>query len=50
MFGNVLGQIYLPFSIAWAGLSGVAIVLDDFLKWWLFGEPFPKYVWFKGKN
>ena len=50
MFGNVLGQICLPFSIAWYGLSGVAIIFDDFLRWWLFGEPFPHYVWFKGKN
>ena len=47
---NIMGQICLPFSIAWAGLSGIAIVLDDFLRWWLFGEPFPHYVWFKGKN
>ena len=47
---NIMGQICLPFSIAWYGLSGVAIVFDDFLRWWLFGEPFPHYVWFKGKN
>ena len=31
-------------------LNGVAIIFDDFLRWWLFGEPFPHYVWFKGKN
>ena len=47
---NIMGQVCLPFSIAWAGLSGVAIVLDDFLRWWLFEEPLPKYAWFKGKN
>lgn len=43
---NLFGQICLPFSLAWLGLSGVAIVLDDFLRWLLFGEDFPHYKWF----
>lgn len=42
---NVLGQICLPFSLAWIALSFVAIVLDDFLRWILFGEDFPHYNW-----
>lgn len=40
---NLLGQICLPFSIAWIFLSGVAIVLDDWLRYWLFKEEKPKY-------
>ena len=40
---NVLGQICLPFSIAWVGLSAVAIVIDDYLRYWLFGEEKPHY-------
>lgn len=37
------GQICLPFSIAWFFLSGVAIVLDDYLRYWFFGEEKPHY-------
>ena len=40
---NLLGQICLPFSIAWIGLSAVAIVIDDYLRYWLFGEEKPHY-------
>lgn len=43
---NILGQICLPFSIAWIFLSGVAIVLDDWLRFWLFKEEKPHYTWF----
>lgn len=42
---NLLGQICLPFSIAWIGLSVVAIVIDDYLRYWLFGEEKPHYHW-----
>ena len=35
---NLLGQICLPFSIAWLGLSVIAIVIDDYLRYWLFNE------------
>jgi uncharacterized membrane protein len=42
---NVLGQICLPFSLAWILLSAVAIVLDDYLRYWLFGEEKPHYKW-----
>ena len=37
------GQINLFFSIAWFFLSGVAIVLDDWLRYWLFKEEKPRY-------
>lgn len=37
------GQINLFFSLAWVLLSGVAIVLDDWLRYWLFKEEKPHY-------
>ena len=37
------GQINLFFSIAWVFLSAVAIVLDDYLRYWLFKEENPRY-------
>lgn len=40
---NVLGQICPQFTAAWAGLSIVAIVLDDYIRYWLFGERKPRY-------
>ena len=35
---NILGQICLPFSIAWFFLSYIAIKLDDYLRKLLFNE------------
>lgn len=43
---NFMGQICLPFSILWVLLSVVAVVLDDWLRYWLFGEERPHYVLF----
>lgn len=43
---NLFGQICLPFSIAWFFLSGVAVVLDDYIRYWFFGEEKPQYHWF----
>ena len=40
---NLFGQICLPFSLAWLLLSLVAIILDDFLRYFLFKEKFPHY-------
>ena len=42
-FSFVGGQINLFFSIAWMFLSGIVIVLDDFLRWKLYNEEKPKY-------
>lgn len=43
---NILGQICLPFSIVWFFLSLPAIVVDDYLRYWLFGEERPRYkIW-----
>lgn len=41
---NLLGQICLVFSLLWAGLSIVAVVVDDWLRYWLFGEDRPHYI------
>ena len=47
MWGDFMGQICPLFSLAWCLISGVAIVLDDYLKYWFFDEEKPKYkLWF----
>lgn len=43
---NLLGQICLPFTLLWVALSIVAVVLDDWLRHWLFGEDRPTYTLF----
>ena len=43
---DVLGQICLPFSIIWFFLSAIAIILDDYLRYWLFNEEKPRYKLF----
>lgn len=40
---NILGQVCLPFYFAWVGFSVVAIVFDDYLRYWFFGEEKPHY-------
>lgn len=40
---NVLGQICLPFCAIWYFLSLVGIILDDYIRYWLFGEDKPTY-------
>lgn len=40
---NLLGQISLQYSILWFFLSLPAIILDDWLRWWLFDEEKPHY-------
>lgn len=40
---NIMGQICLPFFFAWIVLSAVAIVVDDYLRYWLFKEEKPHY-------
>lgn len=41
---NLLGQICLPFTILWFFLSIIGIILDDYLRYWLFHEEKPRYV------
>jgi uncharacterized membrane protein len=43
---NLWGQICLPFSLLWVLLAEVAVVLDDWLRYWWFGEDRPHYVLF----
>lgn len=40
---NILGQICLLYSFLWFLLSLLAIVADDFLRYWLFNEEKPHY-------
>lgn len=43
MPGNILGQICPQFTLAWFFLSGVGILLDDYIRWVMFGEEKPHY-------
>lgn len=40
---NILGQICLPYAILWFPLSAVGIILDDWLRYFLFKEEKPHY-------
>lgn len=40
---NIMGQICLPFSILWFFVATVAIMLDDYLRYIIFGEEKPQY-------
>lgn len=40
---NLWGQICLPYSALWIVLSVPAIVLDDWIRYWFFGESRPEY-------
>lgn len=44
---NAMGQICLPFSLAWVFVSIAAVILDDFLRYWIFKEEYPHYIIFK---
>lgn len=43
---NILGQVCLPFFVLWIGIAAIAILLDDWLKYWIFHEKKPKHVFF----
>ena len=47
---NFMGQICLLFTVLWFFLSLVGILLDDFLRYKLFGEEKPHYVIFGYKR
>lgn len=40
---NILGQVCLPYTILWLFLSFPAIILDDYLRYWIFKEDKPHY-------
>lgn len=44
MPGNVLGQICPQYTALWVVLSLVAILLDDYIRWKVFGEEKPHYT------
>lgn len=43
---NICSQICPIFFIAWYYVSGLAIILDDYLRYWLFHEEKPHYKLF----
>ena len=40
---NIQGQICLPFFMVWIFVAAIGIILDDYLRYWLFKEKKPKY-------
>lgn len=42
-FGNILGQICPKHTVYWFLLSSVGIVVDDYIRYFLFGEEKPQY-------
>ena len=44
---NIMGQICIPFCLIWYFLSVVGIVLDDFLRYWIWSEEKPHYHLFR---
>lgn len=42
---NFMGQICLPFSMLWIFVSILAVVVDDWLRYFLFKEEKPHYKW-----
>lgn len=40
---NVLGQICLPYILLWIPISLIGIILDDYLRFWMFKEEKPHY-------
>lgn len=40
---NIMGQVCLPFFFLWIFISAIGIVVDDYLRYWIFGEEKPAY-------
>ncbi len=47
---NILGQVCLEFFFIWYFISLPAILLDDFIRAFIFGEPYKHYTFFRDKN
>ena len=43
---NLLGQICILYSIIWFFLSPLAIIMDDYLRYYIMGEEKPHYKFF----
>lgn len=48
--GNVLGQICIPYMLLWIPVALTAIVLDDWLRFWMFKEERPSYCLWRHKE
>lgn len=48
MPGNILGQICPQFFLLWLPVALIAIIVDDWLRYWWFGEDRPHYHFWKG--
>lgn len=47
---NINGQVCLLFSCVWCLISIIGIIVDDYMRYWLFAEEKPHYVlWRKNK-
>lgn len=44
---NFFGQICVPYMGLWFFLSAIGIILDDYLRYWLFDEQEPHYTLFR---
>ena len=42
--GNILGQVCPQFFLLWMPVSVGGIVLDDYLRYWFYGEEKPRYI------
>lgn len=42
---NVMGQICVPYMMLWVPVSAAAIILDDWIRYWMFDEERPHYCW-----
>lgn len=40
---NLLGQICVPYILLWIPVSLIALILDDWLRYWMFDEERPHY-------
>lgn len=40
---NFMGQICIPYTIIWFFLSPLAILMDDYIRYYILGEERPKY-------
>ena len=47
---NLLGQICVPYILLWIPISLIAIALDDWLRYWMFGEERPYYCLWQHKE
>lgn len=43
---NLLGQVCVPFALLFLPLCAAAIMLDDYIRYWIFQEEKPRYKWF----